>query len=75
MDRKILIDETVKNLNLLSDLRLEEVSNYIIFLSEQIDRKKLTKEIMNLSSESNSFEFLNDEENLYEESDLIEKYS
>ncbi len=74
MNREILINRTINNISLLPDLRLKEVSDYIDFLLKKYDNKKLTDSIMELTSKSKSFEFLNDEEEIYDESDLIEKF-
>jgi len=74
MNREILINRTISNISLLPDLRLKEISDYIEFLLKTYDDKKITKGIMELTSKSKSFEFLNDEEEIYDESDLIEKF-
>jgi len=74
MNREILINRTISNISLLPDLRLKEISDYIEFLLKTYDDKKITKGIMELTSKSKSFGFLNDEEEIYDESDLIEKF-
>ncbi len=74
MNREILINKTINNISLLPDWRLIEVSDYIDFLLKTYDDKKLAEGIMKLTSKSNSFDFLNDEDELYNESDLIEKF-
>ena len=73
MNRGILLDRTINNISLLPDWRLKEVSDYVDFLIKSIDDKELTDGIMKLASESKSFNFLIDEEELYDESDIIEK--
>ena len=55
-------------------LKLKEVSDYVDFLLKSMDDRKITEDIMNLASKSNSFDFLNTEEDLYDESDVIEQY-
>lgn len=74
MNREILINRTISNISLLPDLRLKEISDYIEFLLKTYDDKKITKGIMELTSKSKSFGFLNDEEEIYDESDLFEKF-
>ena len=74
MNREILINRTISNISLLPDLRLKEISDYIEFLLKTYDDKKITKGIMELTSKSKSFEFVNDEEEIYDESDLFEKF-
>ena len=74
MNRDILINRTISNISLLPDLRLKEISDYVDFLLKTYDEKKMTEGIMKLTSKSKSFEFLHNEEEIYDESDLIEKF-
>ena len=74
MNREILINKTISKISLLPDWRLKEVSDYIDFLLKSYDDKKTTEGIMKLTSKSKSFDFLNDEEEIYDESDIIEKF-
>ncbi len=74
MDRQILIKKTLKNISLLPDWRLKEVSDYVDFLSKISDDKKLVEGIRNIVSQTKSFHFLEEEEELYTDSDLIQKY-
>jgi len=73
MNRGILLDRTINNISLLPDWRLKEVSDYVDFLLKTFNDKEITDGIMKLTSESKSFDFLNDEEEIYDESDIIEK--
>ena len=74
MNRETLINRTINNISLLPDWRLKEISDYVDFLLKSHDDKKITEGIMKLTSKSKSFEFLNEEEELYNEADLIEKF-
>ena len=74
MNRGILLKRTVNNISLLPDWRLQEVSDYVDFLIKTFDDNEITEGIMKLASESKSFDFLNDEEEIYNESDIIEKF-
>ena len=74
MKREIILNRTINNISLLPDWRLKEVSDYVEFLLKSFEDKKTTEGIMKLASKSKSFEFLNEEEDLYDENDLIEKY-
>lgn len=74
MNREILINKTISKISLLPDSRLKEISDYVDFLLKSYGDKKITEGIMKLTSESKSFDFLNDEEEMYDESDLIEKF-
>jgi hypothetical protein len=72
MNRDILINKTISNISLLPDFKLKEVSEYIDSLLKSYDNKNMTEGIMELTSKS--LEFLVEEEELYNESDLIEKF-
>ena len=72
MNREILLDRTIGNISLLPDWRIKEVSDYVDFLLKSFESKEITEGIMKLVEDSKSFNFLNDEEELYDESDLIE---
>lgn len=72
--REAIIKMTVKNLNQLSEERLIEVKDFVDFLLKRTEDKLLTEGIQELTSESKSFEYLNDEEDLYTVNDLKEKY-
>lgn len=74
MNRQILIKKTLTNLSLLPDWRLQEVADYVDFLSKKNDDKKLVEGIKNIVSQTKSFHFLEEEEELYNDSDLIQKY-
>jgi len=74
MNRETLINKTRIKIALLPDWRLKEVSDYIDFLLKTNDDKMITEGIMKITSESESFDFLTDEEDIYNETDLIEKF-
>ncbi|MEQ6168670.1 hypothetical protein AAOE16_15850 [Ekhidna sp. MALMAid0563] len=74
MSRKELIEETLKSLHKLSDTEVEEVKRFVELLRSKIEDQELSEGIMNLSSKSEAFDFLKEEEDLYSEEDLIEKY-
>jgi len=74
MNRQILIKKTLKNISLLPDWRIKEVSDYVDFLSKISDDKKLVEGIRNIVSQTKSFHFLEEEEELYNDSDIIQKY-
>lgn len=74
MSREELIKETIEKLNLLSDNRLQEVSDYVSFLTVKLDDKIINEGIKKNASLSKSYEFLHEEEELYKVSDIKEKY-
>ena len=74
MTRQVLIQKTIDNISKLPDQKLKEVSDFAEFLLSKLEDNLLTAGIQKLNTESKSFQFLEDEEDLYNESDLKEKY-
>ncbi len=74
MTRENLIKETVKKISKLPDSRVKEVSDFTDFLISKIEDQILTEGIKKIISESKSFDFLNEEEDLYTVKDLKERY-
>lgn len=74
MTRQVLIQRTIENLSKLPDQKLKEVSDFAEFLLSKLDNKLLTEGIQKLTMQSKSFQFLEEDEDLYSETDLKEKY-
>ena len=75
MDKETLIKRSLKSLRKLPSKRINEVMDFIDFISEKYkDEIVLQKGIQNIVEKSNSFSFLKDEEDLYTVNDLKEKY-
>jgi len=74
MDRQIKIKKTIDKINRLPDNKLLEVEDFVDFLLGRIDDSILVKGIQKLTSDSKSFEYLKNEEDLYSVNDLKEKY-
>ena len=74
MERKKLIKNIITKVNYLPDDKIREVNDFTEFLLGKIDDKLIAEGIKKLASESKSFDFLNDEEDLYTVKDLKEKY-
>ncbi len=75
MDKETLIKRSLKSLRKLPSKRINEVMDFIDFISEKHkDEIVLQKGIQNIVEKSNSFSFLKDEEDLYTVNDLKEKY-
>jgi hypothetical protein len=74
MDRQIVIEKTIKYLNLLPESKAEEVLDYIEYLYNKSEDALLTEGITRLAAQSKSFKFLNDEEDLYTFDDIKERY-
>jgi len=74
MSRQILIDNTVRKLSKLPDSKIKEINDFADFLISKMDDNIILQNIKQLTSDSKSFDFLKDEEDLYDEGDLKEKY-
>jgi len=74
MTRQVLIQRTIDNLSKLPDQNLKEVSDFAEFLLSKLEDRFLTEGIQKLAMGSKSFQFLEEEEDLYTEADLKEKY-
>ncbi len=74
MTRATLLKKTIDSLQKLPDQNLQEVSDFAEFLLHKIDNQIIAEGIRQLASESKSFQFLEEEENLYTVNDLKEKY-
>jgi len=74
MLRDTLIKNTINNIEKLPDQKIKEVLDFAEFLLSKSDDTILTEGIQKLASESKSFEFLKDEEDIYTSDDLKEIY-
>lgn len=74
MTREKLIAKTIDRISRLPDQKLKEVSDFADFLLSKIEDGEITEGIQKMAAESESFHFLEEEEELYKASDLKEKY-
>ena len=66
MEKKKIIEKTIKRLNLLPDSKVMEIDSFIEkLLKEYQEELNTTKGIQNLTQDSKTFEFLENEEDLY----------
>jgi hypothetical protein len=70
MNRTILIKETMEKIHQLPDVKIQEINDFAEFLLSRIDDKILLEGIQKLTSDSKSFEYLKNEEDLYSVNDL-----
>jgi hypothetical protein len=71
MTKELLIKQNLKTLKKLPESRVKEVSDFAEFILKKNDEEVIQKGIEKMVSESDSFYFLNDEEDLYDEDDLV----
>jgi hypothetical protein len=74
MKRELLIKKTIENLDKLPDHKLQEVSDFAEFLLKSIDDQILAEGMQKLTAESEAFRFLEDEEDLYSQEDIKERF-
>lgn len=74
MTKEVLINRTVDYLKNLPDEKVAEVADFTEYLYQKYEEYILNRGIRKLVSESKSFEFLKEEEDLYTVNDLKEKY-
>lgn len=74
MERDLLIRKTTHRIKLLPDNKLEELADFVEFLLQKKADQELTEDLRKLASSSTAFDFLDEEEELYGDSDLIQKF-
>ncbi len=74
MDRKVLIENIVEKIGHLPDEKIKKVNDFTELLLNKIEDRLITDGITKLTSDSESFNFLEYEEDLYTVNDLKEKY-
>ena len=62
-------------MNTLPDDKVREISDFADFVIKRYEESQLTLDIQKLTEQSQTFDFLKDEEDLYTEDDLKEVYN
>ena len=75
MTKQNIIERTLKIINQLPEDKAAEISDFADFVFKRYEEYELTKGIQKMVSESQTFDFLNNEEELYSLADLKEVYS
>ena len=75
MTKQAIIERTLKAIHQLPEDKAEEISDFADFIMKKFEESKLAKGIQQIVSESEVFNFLNEEEELYSVNDLKEKYN
>ena len=75
MTRQIIIERTLRAINQLPEDKAAEISDFADFIMKRYEDECLVEGIKHLTSNSQAFDFLKNEEDLYSESDLKEVYS
>ena len=74
MEREVLMRKTVRNIEQLSTVRIQEVNDFVEFILRRVDDTLITEGLQQLSSSSRSYDFLNNEPEIYSVNDLKVKY-
>lgn len=74
MTKKALIKKTLKTISQLPQDKIKEVNDFADFILKKYDEEVLQKGIEKLVSDSKTFDFLMEEEDLYSPEDLKEKF-
>ena len=75
MTRQAIIERTLRAINQLPEDKAEEISTFAEFVMKQYEEHQLTRGVQKLAADSKAFGFLEQEEDLYSESDLKELYN
>lgn len=75
MTRQAIIDKTIQMINQLPDDKAIEIVDFAEFIIKKYEDQLLVNAIQQLNSESKSFGFLNEDEDLYTVSDIKAKYN
>lgn len=70
MSKKELIEKTIAALEKLHADKVVEVSDFADFILDRYDTKQMTDGIAQLSKQSKSYDFLNEEEDIYTLNDV-----
>ncbi len=74
MSRQELLDLTIDKIKKLPDVKIREINDFAEFLLSKLDDALILEGIQKLTSDAKSFDYLQDEEDLYSVSDLKERY-
>jgi len=75
MTKQAIIDRTIKIINQLPESKAEEISDFADFVIKRYEEQTLTEGIQNIVSNSQAFDFLDNQEETYSEKDLKEIFS
>lgn len=75
MTKQTIIERTIHAINQLPLNKAEEIADFVDFIIKRYEEQQLTQGIQQLAAEGQTFDFLNEEEDLYSVSDLKEVYN
>ena len=75
MTRQAIIEKAVKAINQLPADKAEEISDFAEFVIKRYEEYLLNRGMQQLTSQSQAFDFLDEDEELYSRADLKEVYN
>ncbi|OKS88989.1 hypothetical protein [Mucilaginibacter polytrichastri] len=74
MTKRATIKRILNAINHLPKGKVKEISDFTKFVAKRYDEQHLSESIQQMTAKSESFSFLNNDEDLYSEADLKEVY-
>ena len=75
MEREILMEKTIHKIGQLPTTRVREVNDFVEFILQRTDDALITEGLQQLASSSHTYDFLNNEPELYSVNDLKVKFA
>ncbi len=75
MTRQAIIEHTLYAINQLPEDKAKEISDFADMIIKRHEEHRLIEGLQQLSSHSQTFDFLNNEEDLYSQADIKEAYN
>ena len=75
MSKKEIIEKIINAINQLPQEKAEEISNFIDYIYNQYEEELLRAGMFVLTDESNSFEFIKNEDDVYSIADVKKIYN
>jgi len=70
MERDVLVKKTIGRIKRLPTTRIQEINDFVEFIIQRNEDALITEGLKKLSSISHTYDFLNDEPELYTVNDL-----
>jgi len=75
MTRQAIIEKTLQAINKLPEDKAEEISDFADFVYKRYEDQLLAQSIQKITSDSKSFSFLEEDEEIYTVKDLKQVYN
>jgi hypothetical protein len=75
MEREMLMEKTISKIGQLPTTRIREISDFVEFIIHRNDDALITEGLQRLASSSHTYDFLNDESELYTLKDLKVRFT